>query len=406
VIGIGQAGPRGEAAPREETAPAELPRDEPAPPIDDRERACWIALAALPGVGPVGFGLLIERYGTARAAWQAGEAALDVLPRVDDEVIGAYRAMRRAGALAVSMRLEAGTTRIGGSVVTSRDRDYPARLAAEQVRPPVLHLLGDHRVVAERCVAIVGTRRASGYGLSVATELADELARAGVVIVSGLAVGIDGAAHRAALAAGGRTAAVLPSPLARVYPPRHRALSREIVERGGLLLSELPAGQVIGKPDFARRNRIIAGLADAVVVVEAPDRSGALLTAQAAFALRRELYAVPGPIDAESSRGCNRLIADHQAEIVTSASALMHRIGVGRAQQPPSVAALSDSEGLVLGQLLKRAASIEELIDRTGCATGVVASALTLLETRGLVSAFGGATFHPTLAARRLAGFA
>jgi DNA processing protein len=171
------------------------------------------------------------------------------------------------------------------------------------------------------------------------------------------------------------------------------------------LLSELPAGQAIGRPDFARRNRIIAGLADAVVVVEAPDRSGALLTAQAALALSRELYAVPGPIDAESSRGCNRLIADHQAEIVTSAPALLHQIGVGRGESPPSVAALSESEGLVLGQLLKRAGSIEELIDRTGCTTGVVASALTLLETRGLVSAFGGATFHPTLAARRLAGF-
>lgn len=399
MIGIGEAGPRGEATATASSAPL------PAPPLDADERACWIALAALPGVGPVGFGLLIERYGTARAAWRAGEAALAVLPRVDDEVLVAYRSMRRSGAATVARRLDAGTTRLGGRVVISRERDYPDRLAAAAARPPVLHLLGDHRVVAERCVAIVGTRRASGYGLSVAGELADELARAGVVIISGLAIGIDAAAHRAALAAGGRTAAVLPSPLARVYPPRHSALSREIVARGGLLLSELPAGQAIGRPDFARRNRIIAGLADAVVVVEAPDRSGALLTAQAAVTLERELYAVPGPIDAESSRGCNRLIADHQAEIVTSASALLQRIGVGRGEPPPSVAALSDSEGLVLGQLLKRAGSIEELIDRTGCATGVVASALTLLETRGLVNAFGGATFHPTLAARRLAGF-
>jgi DNA processing protein len=396
MIGIGASGPRGEAAP---------PTSTPVSAAQARERACWIALAALPGVGPVGFGLLIERYGTASAAWRAGESAFSILPRVDDEVLTAYRLMRRAGVQSVAGRLEAGTTRIGGHVVTSRDRNYPARLAAAPARPPVLHLLGDHRAVAERCVAIVGTRRASGYGLSIAAELADELARAGAVIISGLAVGIDAAAHRAALAAGGRTAAVLPSPLARVYPPRHRALSREIVAEGGLLLSELPAGQAIGRPDFARRNRIIAGLADAVVVVEAPDRSGALLTAQAAVALGRELYAVPGPIDAESSRGCNRLIADHQAEIVTSAPALLHRIGVGRGESPPSVAALSESEGLVLGQLLKRAGSIEELIDRTGCTTGVVASALTLLETRGLVSAFGGATFHPTLAARRLAGF-
>lgn len=400
MIGVGRSGPRGGdatiAAGR--AAAVDLARDAD-------ERACWIALAALPGVGPVGFATLVERHGSARGAWRAGERALEGLPRVDDETLPTYRAMRSEGAAAAARRLEAGTVAIGGQVRTPHDAEYPARLAATAGRPPVLHMLGDAAALAARCVAIVGTRRASGYGLTVAAEIADELARAGVVVVSGLAIGIDAAAHRAALAAGGRTAAVLPSPLNRVYPPRHRDLSREIVAAGGTLLSELPAGQRIGRPDFARRNRIIAGIADAVIVVEAPDRSGALLTAHAATVLGRELFAVPGPIDAAASRGCNRLIADQQAEIVTSATALMHRIGVGRGERPPSVASLSEAEGLVLGQLLKRAGSIEELIDRTGCGTGVVASALTLLETRGLVSAFGGATFHPTLAARRLAGF-
>lgn len=399
MIGVGSAGPRGKDAvdpQRRPVAPSQT---------EAEERACWIALAALPGVGPVGFASLIERYGSARGVWQAGERIVSELPRVDDEALPAYRAMRREGPDAVARRLEAGTTAVGGSVLTPLDAAYPARLAATAGRPPVLHVLGDVGILTARCVAIVGTRRASGYGLTVATEIADELARAGVVVVSGLAIGIDGAAHRAALAAGGRTAAVLPSPLGRVYPPRHRELSREIVANGGMLLSELPAGQRIGRPDFARRNRIIAALADAVVVVEAPDRSGALLTAHAATVLGRELYAVPGPIDADASRGCHRLIADQQAEIVTSPSSLLHRIGVDRGERPPSVEALSETEGMVLGQLLKRAGSIEELIDRTGCGTGVVASALTLLETRGLVSAFGGATFHPTLAARRLAGF-
>jgi DNA processing protein len=398
VIGIGPVGPRGED-------PATAPWTPAEPDVHAEERASWIALAALPGVGPVGFASLVERHGSARAVWAAGERALNRLPRVDDETLPAYRAMRRDGTDAVARRLEAGTLAIGGAVLTPLDAAYPARLAATAGRPPVLHVLGDVGALAARCVAIVGTRRASGYGLTVATDIADELARAGVLVVSGLAIGIDAAAHRAALAAGGRTAAVLPSPLGRVYPPRHRQLSREIVTAGGTLLSELPAGQPIGRPDFARRNRIIAGLADAVVVVEAPDRSGALLTAHAATVLGRELYAVPGPIDADASRGCHRLIADQQAEIVTSASALLHRIGVARGERPPSIESLSETEGLVLGQLLRRAGSIEELIDRTGCGAGVVASALTLLETRGLVSAFGAATFHPTLAARRLAGF-
>jgi DNA processing protein len=188
-----------------------------------------------------------------------------------------------------------------------------------------------------------------------------------------------------------------------VYPPRHRALAREIVAAGGALVTELPAGATVGRPDFARRNRIIAGLAQAVVVVEAPDRSGALLTAAAALAVGRELYAVPGPIDARASRGCNRLIADHEAVMVTSIGALMRQIGVAIGARPPAIAALSEVEGQLLRHLLERSGSIEELVDRTGQSAAAVASGLTLLEARGLVNPFGGATFHPTLAAKRLA---
>src|SRR5207237_2409670 len=174
-----------------------------------------------------------------------------------------------------------------------------------------------------------------GYGLSAAAEIADELARAGLTVVSGLAIGIDGRAHLAALEAGGRTVAVLPSPIDRVYPPRHRELAARIVAEGGALVSESPPGRMSGKPDFARRNRIISGLAQATVVVEAPDRSGALLTASAALAQGRELYAVPGPIDSIASRGCNRLIADHQAELVTSPASLLHRPGLRTRNSPP-----------------------------------------------------------------------
>jgi DNA processing protein len=168
-------------------------------------------------------------------------------------------------------------------------------------------------------------------------------------------------------------------------------------------MTEIPIGASIGRPDFARRNRLIAGLAEATIVVEAPDRSGALLTAAAASAIGREVYAVPGPIDAMTSRGCNRLIADNQAVIVTSAGALLRQIGVARGAEPPAVGALSEVEGQVLRRLLERSGSIEELVDRTGHPPASVASALTLLEARGLVNPFGGATFHPTLAAKRLA---
>jgi DNA processing protein len=362
----------------------------------------WIALSLIPGVGPVGFARLLHRYGSARAAWAAGPALLAELPRIPDEAASSLARLRREGVAAASARVVQASERSGGSVITALDARYPPSLAAVDPRPPVLYVAGDVDAMRVPCVAIVGTRRATGYGRSTATEIADELARAGVTVVSGLALGIDAEAHAAAVAAGGRSVAVLPSPLDRVYPPRHRDLAARIVRTGGALVSELAPQHSPGRPDFARRNRIIAGLARAVVIVEAPDRSGALLTAAAAIDYGREVFAVPGAIDAVASRGCNRLIADHQATIVTSAAALLHRIGAEPGGHPLSVASLSDAEGMVLQALMQRPASIEELIGRTRLPTGALASTLTLLEARGLVEAYGGATFHPTLTARRI----
>jgi DNA processing protein len=376
----------------------------PSPRAADRasERDCWIALSLLPGMGPTGFAQLLRRHGSAAAAWHASDPAVaDRQP--DGPAAAAVAELRATGARQVARRLEERTQAAGGRIITGLDERYPLALRTLDPRPPTLYVVGDDTAFERRAVAIVGTRRASAYGLTTATDLADELARAEVVVVSGLALGIDGASHRGALGAGGRTVAVLPSPIDRIYPPRHRGLAREIVRGGGALVSEVAIGTSVGRPDFARRNRIIAGLAEAVVVVEAPDRSGALLSAAAAVAIGRELYAVPGQIDAMASRGTNRLIADSDARIVTSIGALMHQIGVVAMARPPVVGALSEVEGQVLRHLLERSGSIEELIDRTSQPAASVASALTLLEARGLVNPFGGATFHPTLAARRLA---
>jgi DNA processing protein len=367
------------------------------------ERECWIALSLVPGIGPAGFAHLVRRHGSAAAAWAAGPNGLDGIGRLGAGAKEGLARLRREGPRAIVRRLSERTARAGGRIVTGLDDDYPDALRTLDPRPPTLFVAGDGAALAERAVAIVGTRRASGYGLSTAADLGDELARAGMVVISGLALGIDGAAHRAALNAGGRTIAILPSPLDRVYPPRHRGLAREIVGAGGALVSEVAIDAPVGRPDFARRNRIIAGLSAAVVVVEAPDRSGALLTAAAAITIGRELYAVPGQIDAQAARGCNRLIADHDAVMVTSVGALLAQIGIARDRKPPAVTTLSEVEGQVLRRLLERSGSIEELVDRTHQPAASVASALTLLEARGLVNTFGGATFHPTLGARRLA---
>jgi DNA processing protein len=365
------------------------------------ERDAWIALSVLPGIGPAAFARLVGRYGSALDAWAAGPSAVAEVrrERPGDELSRAWLGDPRA----IAEELISRTARAGGRVVTALDEEYPPALLTLDPRPPTLFMVGTSDAFRQRAVAIVGTRGASGYGLSVATEVATELATAGVAIVSGLALGVDGAAHAATLDAGGTTIAVLPSPVDRIYPPRHRSMARRIVEGGGALVSEIATGASVGRPDFARRNRIIAGLAEAVVVVEAPDRSGALLTAAAAVSIGREVYAVPGPIDALASRGCNRLIADRHAEIVTSAPALLQRIGFARRAPAPATAALSEVEGQLLNRLLERSGSIEELVDRSGQPPAAVASALTLLEARGLVSSFGAATFHPTLAARRLA---
>jgi DNA processing protein len=368
------------------------------------ERDCWIALSLVPGIGPAGFAHLVRRHGSAFAAWDAGRAGLGGIGRLGAGTEEALAVMRRASPREIARSLTERTAASGGRVVTGLDDDYPRALRTLDPRPPTLFIAGDGTALLERAVAIVGTRRATGYGLATATDLGDELARAGIVVVSGLALGIDGAAHRAALNARGRTIAVLPSALSRIYPPRHRGLARDIVRAGGVLVSEVAIGAPVGRPDFARRNRIIAGLSEAVVVIEAPDRSGALLTAAAAIATGRELYAVPGQIDSQAARGCNRLIADNDAVIVTSVGALLRQIGLSRDRKPPAVSALSEVEGQVLRRLLERSGSIEELVDRTHQPAASVASALTLLEARGLVNTFGGATFHPTLGARRLAG--
>jgi DNA processing protein len=412
VIGVGAAGPTGSGREHSGTRDAgPLPLAGPAVGWDaleltgldrDAERPYWIAISLVPGIGPVGFARLLHRFGSARGAWAAGPSMLDGLPRLPDDARSGLARLRRASVPSVVRRVQSAVAAAGGSVVTALDERYPPALQTSDPRPPVLYLAGEQAAFEGPGVAVVGTRRASGYGRSCAIEIADELARAGVTVVSGLAVGIDGEAHAAAVAAGGRSVAVLPSPLDRVYPPRHRELAARLVASGGALVSELAPGHAPGRPDFARRNRIIAGLSRAVVVVEAPDRSGALLTAAAAVELGREVYAVPGPIDALASRGCNRLIADQLATIVTSAAGLLNGIGLHRGERPVSVASLSDAEALVLHALLKRPASIEELFTPTRLRPGALASALTLLEARGLATSYGGVTFHPTLVARRI----
>jgi len=261
---------------------------------------------------------------------------------------------------------------------------YPPLLAELHDPPARLHLRGGRsEILALPSVAVVGARSCSPYGAQVARELAGDLAALGVVVVSGLARGIDGEAHRGALAAGGLTVAVLGCGIDRDYPRAHAQLAGRIAE-SGLIVSEYPPGVEPAPWRFPARNRIVAGLAAATVVVEARERSGALITADFALELGRDVFAVPGEITSGLSRGTNDLIRQGATPLL-AADDVLEVLGIERGPVTPPTS-VSPEAGAVLGFLAAGAASLDEISRSTGVGSAEVAVALTELELAGLVS--------------------
>lgn len=274
---------------------------------------------------------------------------------------------------------------------------YPPLLAELHDPPARLHLRGGPADILSRpAVAVVGARSCSTYGAQVARELAQELAGAGVVVVSGLARGIDGEAHRGALAGGGLTVAVLGCGIDRDYPRAHAELARRIAA-SGLLVSEYPAGVEPAPWRFPARNRIVAGLAAATVVVEARERSGALITADFALELGRDVFAVPGEITSGLSKGTNDLIRQGATPLLAPDDVL-EALGLERSA-PQAPKGLSSEGEAVLGFLARGAASLDEISRGTGVGSAEVAVALTELELAGLV-AQGDGRYRRTSAGR------
>lgn len=273
--------------------------------------------------------------------------------------------------------------------VARRGPGYPPLLAELHDPPPRLYLRGDPAdVLALPAVAVVGARSCSSYGAQVARDLSRELAGAGVLIVSGLARGVDGEAHRGALAGGGLTAAVLGCGIDRDYPRAHAELARRIVESGGLVVSEYAGGIEPAPWRFPARNRIIAGLAAATVVVEARERSGALITADFALELGREVFAVPGEITSALSTGTNDLIRQGATPLL-SADDVLDVLGIERAS-PGMPDTLSPGAQAAFGLLADEPRSLDELVRATRLASAEAAAALTELELAGLVAAADG----------------
>jgi DNA processing protein len=304
--------------------------------------------------------------------------------------------------VAAAREREAFLARVGSLGLTALSLDdpaYPARLRAIEMPPPVLYVRGDVRALqCPRAVAVVGTRRPSDAGRRTASRIAGALARSGASVVSGLAVGIDGAAHAAALAEGGPTVAVLGGGHGRIYPRAHVRLAEAIASEGGAVVGELPPDVAPARGSFPRRNRLISGLADATVVVEAAARSGALITAGWALEQGRSCYVVPGAIDAPMSAGCLAFLREWpgEARIVAgvgeliedlglSAPPVVHAAGDGLGRRPV-LAELGPAERAVAAALVDGRASVDDIVAETSLPVAAVLGTLTLLEMRGLAA--------------------
>ncbi|MCH6568137.1 MAG: DNA-protecting protein DprA, partial [Nitrospinae bacterium] len=366
------------------------------------ERYWWIGLNCVPGVGSITSKRLIEAFGTPKHVFSASQGELRSVDGVGGELA------RRIATFPVEEVLErevAAVERAGITLCTLHDEDYPPQLATLYDPPPVLYVRGALMASDALAIAVVGSRRPTAYGRSVAERLAGELASLGFTVVSGLARGIDGLAHQAALSAGGRTLAVYGNGIDLIFPSEHRELADAIAERGALI-SEFPMGVPPVAHNFPRRNRIIAGLALGTVVVEAAAKSGSLITARCALEQGREVFAVPGPVITGNNRGAHRLIKQgatlvEGVEDIIDALPLHFRAmleegqaaeGVSTSEPEPAnvlvppAPRVSASERALLALIQEEPRPIDRMIEESGLAPSAVSGLLVQLELKGLVA--------------------
>lgn len=361
----------------------------------------WLHLHLTSGVGPTIFRQLLEAFGSPTAALRADRSALASITGIGSATAGKLVSAR--GQVNVDRELDL-AAKAGIGLLGWDSPGYPVGLKNIHDPPPVIYVRGQLEPEDATAIAIVGTRRPSRYGLEQAERFAAALARAGFTVVSGLARGIDSAAHQGALKAGGRTIAVQGCGLGRVFPPENGELCRTIAGKGAVI-SELP---MLAEPlaeNFPRRNRIISGLALGVLVIEGPLRSGAMITARLAMEQGREVFALPGRVDNPVSRGTNQLIKDG-ACLVTSLEDILDelgdlgeqmRAGTEQADKPPSAVRLpsnlSQTERTILSAAADEPMTVDEICAATDLSAGEVSASLTMLQLKGLVRPIAGARF-------------
>lgn len=370
----------------------------------------WIALNMTPGVGPRVTSRLLEHFGSAEAIFDAPrrELALLRLPLETIESLATRELHNRAESEIERIR------KLGGDILVLDDGVYPALLRETYDPPVVLYVKGAWAECLERpCVAIVGSRRCSTYGQNAALMLSRELAQRGVTIVSGLARGIDAAAHRGALEGGGRTVGVMGTGLDQIYPRDHKKLAEEILKHDGALVTQFPLGTPPVSENFPYRNRVISGLSLGVLVIEAAENSGSLITARLAMEQNREVFAVPGNITSRNSFGTNYLIKGAGAKLVQQWQDVAGELPTDIAAQllpPPSRKSkkkgelvnqlnlsppdLSEHERVVFKLLsTDTPQQIDTLAEGTKLSITELTSALLALEMRELIRALPGMCF-------------
>jgi DNA processing protein len=351
----------------------------------------WLGFNLVSGIGPVRFKTLLEHFGDPGAAWHASDAELQAAG-LDRRSIESLLTARQ------ELDLDAELARVhaeGAQIITWADKRYPPRLSQIHNAPPVLYVKGEIEPQDEWAVAVVGTRSGTRYGRQMVEEIAGDLGRSRITVVSGLARGIDSLAHRAALRAGGRTIAVLGCGIDVVYPHEHRDLARNVIERGALV-TEYPLGTKPEAGNFPPRNRIISGLSLGVFVVEAGKRSGALITADYALEQGREVFALPGNVNNRKSEGTNRLIQEGAAKLVMSVQDILEELNltlVERQQEIRTIVPEDENEARILEHISTEPIHVDEIGQKTELPISEVTSTLAMMELKGIVRQVGGMNY-------------
>ncbi len=354
-----------------------------------------LALMMVPGIGKAFYARLMEEFGSPIEVWRSRPSALRSIGVLPEKTIHSILAGVDMDALEM-LKNDLGS--LDAWFMTIHDEDYPPVLRDIHLPPPVLFGVGDRWVLKQKAIAIVGSRKASSYGRRVARELAQGLCAQGFVVVSGLAMGIDSAAHEGALSIGGLTVAVIGCGLDVNYPVRNKGLKDQIA-RNGVVISEFLPGTRPEPGNFPARNRIISGLSQAVVVVEAGPGSGSLITAYLGMEQGREVMAVPGSIYSFNSKGCHQLIREGAA-LITGLNDIIREIGgnffekgVAESREKVKVSSLSQDERHVVDNLEAEPQHIDEIAARCNMAASLINPVLLQLELKGLVISHPGGKY-------------